>query len=153
GNAETLTLVGKPGGADYYITSLTLKNGATLNIDASAGPVNVYLSGTVDISEGDLEAKTGASINSNGNPTDFKLFSNSSQDVIFKHNGDFRGMIYAPYSHVEIKNSADAYGLVWGGTADIKNGGEFYFDTALKDLYPSNRYEMTVVSWWDVRAD
>ena len=151
GNRETLTLTGKAGGADYYITSLTLKNGATLDIDASAGPVNIYLSGTIDISEGDLEAKNGAIINSNGLPTDLNIFSNSIQSIVLKHGSELKAMIYAPYADVEIKNSGDVYGLIWGKTAQIHNSGDFYFDTALKDLYPSNRYAMKVVSWKDVR--
>ena len=151
GNGQALTLSGKAGGANYYITSLTLKNGATLNINSTAGPVNIYLSGTVDISEGDLEAKTGAIINSTGPPTQFKLFSNSIQDIVFKHNSVFKGMVYAPYANVEMKNGANAYGLIWGKTADIKNSGEFYFDTAFKDLYPINAWTLTAVAWRDVQ--
>jgi len=53
GNAETLTLTA----GDYYITDIVLRNGSTLTIDASSGPVNIYLSGTLDAEEGELESK------------------------------------------------------------------------------------------------
>jgi len=148
----TMTLVGKSGGANYYITSLTLRNGSTLVIDATNGPVNVFLSGTLDAEEGDLEAKNGSQINNNALPTDFNLYSDSTQRIVFKHGSDFKGMVYAPYAPVEIKNSGNIYGLLWGNTVDIKNSGEFYFDTAFQTKFPSNKYRFTQIAWRDVRA-
>jgi len=143
-NNEKLTLTA----GDYYITDIVLKNGSTLEIDATSGPVNIYLSGTLNAEEGDIEAKNGSAINNLSQPTDFSIFSNSSQDIIFKHSSAFKGMVYAPNAHVEMKNSAGIYGLIWGNTATIHNGGEFYFDEAIKDKYPSaNNYTINVLSW------
>jgi len=146
GNGETLTLTA----GDYYITDIILRNGSTLTIDATSGPVNIYLSGTLDAEEGELESKNGSEINNLSQPTDFSIFSNSSQDIIFKHSSAFKGMVYAPNAHVEMKNSAGVYGLIWGNTATINNSGEFYFDEAIKDKYLSpNNYTINVLSWKD----
>jgi len=146
GNAETLTLTA----GDYYITDIVLRNGSTLTIDASSGPVNIYLSGTLDAEEGELESKNGSALNNLSQPTDFSIFSNSSQDITFKHSTAFKGMVYAPNAHVEMKNSAGVYGLIWGNTATINNSGEFYFDEAIKDKYLSpNNYTINVLSWKD----
>jgi len=146
GNAETLTLTA----GDYYITDIVLRNGSTLTIDASSGPVNIYLSGTLDAEEGELESKNGSALNNLSQPTDFSIFSNSSQDITFKHSTAFKGMVYAPNAHVEMKNSAGVYGLMWGNTATINNSGEFYFDEAIKDKYLSpNNYTINVLSWKD----
>lgn len=152
GNGETMTLLGKPGGANYYITSLILRNGSTLVVDATNGPVNVYLSGTIDTEEGDLEAKNGSQINNSALPTDFNLYSNSSQPIVLKHGSEFKGMVYAPAAPVSLMNSGDVYGLVWGNTVDIKNSGEFYFDTAFQTKFPSNKYKLELFAWRDVRA-
>ncbi len=144
GNTEKLTLTA----GDYYITDIVLKNGSTLEIDATSGPVNIYLSGTIDAEEGEIEAKNGSAINNLSQPTDFSIFSNSSQDLVFKHSSAFKGMVYAPNAHVEMKNTAGVYGLIWGNTATIHNDGEFYFDEAIKDKYPSpNNYTINVLSW------
>ena len=60
---------------NYYIHDLILNNGATLTINPSSGPVNIYLTGQ-------LEAKTGSSINASGTPPDLNIFSNSTDPVI-----------------------------------------------------------------------
>ena len=130
-NGDTLTLTA----GDYYITEIILKNGSTLEIDATSGPVNIYLDGIIDAEDGELEAKNGSAINNLSQPTDFAIFSNSSQDITFKHSSDFKGMVYAPNAHVEMKNTAGVYGLIWGNTATIHNSGEFYFDEATKTIH------------------
>ncbi|MBW2167435.1 MAG: hypothetical protein JRG74_15530 [Deltaproteobacteria bacterium] len=146
GNSEKLTLTA----GDYYITDIILRNGSTLEIDATSGPVNIYLSGTIDAEEGEIEAKNGSALNNLSQPTDFSIFSNSSQDIAFKHSSAFKGMVYAPNAHVEMKNTAGVYGLIWGNTATINNSGEFYFDEAIKDKYLSpNNYTINVLSWKD----
>ncbi|MCK4470072.1 MAG: pilus assembly PilX N-terminal domain-containing protein [Desulfobacterales bacterium] len=150
GNGETLTLTA----GDYYITNIVLKSGSTLEIDATSGPVNIYLSGTLDAEDGELESKNGSALNNLSQPSDFSIFSNSSQDIIFKHSTAFKGMVYAPNAHVEMKNSAGVYGLIWGNTATIHNSGEFYFDEAIKDKYLSpNNYTIDILSWKDDSLD
>ncbi|MEA3416827.1 MAG: pilus assembly PilX N-terminal domain-containing protein [Thermodesulfobacteriota bacterium] len=145
-NGETMTLTA----GDYYITSIVLKNGSTLEIDATSGSVNIYLSGILDTEDGELESKNGSALNNLSQPTDFSIFSNSSQDITFKHSTAFKGMVYAPNAHVEMKNTAGVYGLIWGNTATIHNSGEFYFDEAIKDKYLSlNNYTINVLSWKD----
>lgn len=144
---DTITLTGKSGGANYYLTSLTLKNGGVLTIDATAGPVNIYLAGS-------LNADNGSSINLNGVPTDFTVYCNAidmsgSNSVVFKNSGAFKGVVYAPHAGIEMKNSADVFGLIWGSRVDIKNGGQFFFDAALNNKFLSSDYD--VIAWRQVR--
>ena len=139
---QTMTLAGKAGGANYYLTSLTLSSGATLNIDTSLGPVNIYLTGALD-------AKNGSDINITGQPTDVTIYSNSTDDITFKHEGDMKGALYAPYAKVELNNTANVYGMIWAKGVLIHNPGVLYFDTALKDKFTSN--EVSLVSWQEVR--
>jgi len=121
---------------------VTLNNGANLNIDTSAGPVNIYMTGG-------LEAKNGSGLNVTGLPTDFAIYSNSSSSLIFKHGSTFKGLVYAPLATIEMKNSADVYGALWGNTVDIKNSGELYYDVALKDALFSK--DMQISAWENVR--
>ncbi len=146
-NSDTVTLYGKPGGANYYFTSIILKNNVVLTIDSSAGPVNIFL-------EGGLDTHNSATINvidslgNPGKPTDFAIFSNSTDRIDFKHNSEFRGLVYAPFANVDMKNSSAVYGAIWANTIDIKNSGTLYYDTALKDKYPTN--DLSLLSWREV---
>lgn len=142
GNGDTMILYGKAGGADYYVTDINLNNGATLNIDATAGPVNIYLTGGLD-------AKNGSAVNITGAPPDFTIYSNSTDKIDFKHGSAFKGTVYAPYADIDMKNSSEVYGILWGKTVDIKNSGQFFFDTSLKDKFTSD--DISIVSWREVR--
>jgi len=142
----SITMYGKSGGANYYFTDIKLKNGANLTIDASAGPVNIFL-------EGGLDTHNNAIINvidsgNPGEPTDFAIFSNSTAKIDFKHNSEFKGLVYAPFADVDMKNSSSVYGAIWAKTVDIKNSGTLYYDTALKDKYPTN--DLSLLSWREV---
>ena len=139
GNGDSLLLEA----GNYYLTSIELKNGSTLNIDASLGKVNIYLTGSLD-------AKNGSSINltGTGTPPDFTILSNSTDKIDFKHSSTFKGMVYAPYANVAVKNSADVYGMIWANEVDIKNSGEVYFDTALKDKCLADT--VSIVSWREI---
>ena len=131
----TLTL--PPG--DYYFTDITLKNGATLDIQATGDQqVNIWLTGP-------MEAKNGSAINISGSPVNFTLFSNSTESIILKHGTDFEGLIYAPYAKVELKNSGTLYGAAWAKEIETKNSAIIYYDTALKNKYNAIGFE--IVMW------
>ena len=138
GNGDSMTLTA----GNYYLSELTIDNGGTLTIDSSAGPVNIYLTGG-------LEAKNGSNLNVTGAPSNFTIYSNSTDNIVFKHGSTFKGTVYAPLATIEMKNSADAFGILWGNKVDIKNSGEFYFDTALKNKWHANT--VSVLSWKDTR--
>lgn len=140
GNSQTMTLTS----GVYYVSLMDLGNGASLTINNVGGPVTIYLTGGADF-------KNGSSVNILGSPTDFFVYSNSSQDINLYHNGTFKGFLYAPFADVEIKNSGDFYGIAWADSVDIKNSGNVYIDLALTDKIASDRVRVT--TWKEVRPD
>jgi len=146
---KSITLFGKPGGANYYFTSIILKHGANLTVDTAAGEVNIFL-------EGGFEAKSKSTVNvidSSGNPakrTEFTIFSNSTARIDFKHNSEFRGLVYAPLAHVDMKNGSAVYGAIWANTIDIKNSGTLYYDMALQNKYANITNDLSLLSWKEV---
>jgi hypothetical protein len=132
---HTMTLTA----GNYYIHDLTLRANTTLNI---IGQVNIYLTGS-------MEAKSGSTINT-GSPTNLSIFSNGGdrirkrdgyvhgESIILKNDGDFKGLVYAPYSFIQVMNDADFYGIAWGREVEIKNSGDVYIDIALMQTYLSN---------------
>jgi hypothetical protein len=139
---HTVTLSGKPGGANYYFTKIELKNGAAISIDTSAGPVHIYLSG-------ELNGKYGTITHDGGDPKKFAIFSDTADTVSLSNSSALYGIIYAPYAGLEIYNHAALYGAVLAGTVDVKNSGDFYFDRSLKDKYLTQ--DVVMESWYDVR--
>lgn len=138
---QTMTLTA----GNYYATSIDLKEDCTLNIDVSAGPVNIYLTGS-------LESKTKSDINllpGTSNADKFTIFSNSSQSIDIKNSASFTGLIYAPNADITIYNSGDYYGMAWGKTVDIKNSGELVYDPQLKNKFLASSYSL--FSWKEHR--
>ena len=144
-NTTPLTLIGKPGGANYYFTDFKLGNGAALEIDSTNGPVNIYVDG------GSITVSNGSTVNANGKPTDLSIFSNTTGNVKFKYNGITKAMIYTPFATVFMMNSGDLYGSVWSNKTDLKNSGDVYFDTSLRKKYEEWLNIMDITSWKEVR--
>ncbi len=128
---------------DYYFTDIELKSGADLVIDPSAGPVNIFLTGG-------LSAKVGSTINNTGKPTDLSIYSNSSTKISLANDGEFKAFVYSPFTPVDMGNSSNTYGAIWASNVDVKNGGTFYYDAALKDKYMSN--DLLLTAWKDDSA-
>lgn len=138
---------------NYYLESVSLNPGSTLTIDSSGGEVNIYLVGK-------LEAMSGATITFTGPPPKCTIYSKSTEPIIFRHNGFFKGTLYAPFATVEMKNrgipiavNSVAYGLLWAKRIDMSvdtaPGGTFFFDTALKDKFLSNN--VSLLSWKEIQ--
>jgi hypothetical protein len=138
GNGDSLLLTS----GNYYVSEITLLNGARLDIDTTSGPVNIYLTGQ-------LESKAGSIINVSGLPPDLRIYSNSDAPINIKHQGAFSGLIYAPYAYIGIRNSGDFYGVAWGRSLETKNTGEVYIDIALRNAFPSD--EVKLLSWKELR--
>lgn len=127
---------------NYYFTDVTVNSGATLDIDATGGPVNIYLSGP-------LSADFGSSVNITGLPANVTIYSDTAALIAFSHNNDFKGTIYAPYSDIFMMNQSDIYGSLWGASVFTYNSGDFYYDTSLKNKWMADT--VTIVSWRDTR--
>lgn len=138
---ETLTL---PAG-NYHVSSILLNAGSTLNVDASAGPVNIYLTG-------ELKADAGSSIKllpAGATADKFVVYSNSSERIEIASSSDFTGAIYAPNADIFLFHQGDFYGMVWGNNVDIQNAGDFVYDPRLKCSFIDGRYSL--FSWRERR--
>ena len=164
GNNKELTLKGKEGGANYYVNDIILKNNATLYIDTTNGPVNIYLTGEINAITGSNFVNTTDTTCSGGSctcapssctigaPSNFSIFasSQSNTDTISIGNDvTFSGLIYAPYITVRMDNSADIYGAIIAREVEIVNSVNIFFDTDMSDDYDPRALAFT--TWRDVR--
>jgi hypothetical protein len=138
--------------ANYFFYDIQLKNNSNLIIDTSCGPVNIYLTGSID-------AVTGSNIINTsdpesleiGKPYDFNIFANSKNtgdSISIGNSVKFSGFIYAPYMDVRMDNSANIYGSIMAGDLVITNSVVVYFDVNMKDKYDSSN--LILASWLDV---
>lgn len=138
-NKNTLKLTA----GNYYFTSLTVGNGAAINIDTSGGPVNIFLTGGATFANS-------SAINGTGDPTDLRIYSNSSETITVGNSGDFKGLIYAPYAKIDMKNSGNVYGVIWGNDVIIRNSANMFVDLSLLDQFMSSK--LSLVSWKENRG-
>lgn len=130
----------------------------------NSGNVNIFMTGTI-------EAKNGSAINNHlyvddgtdikdvvdidaqlvpGLTTTFSIFSSSTSttsSMDFKNSSSLTGLVYAPYTTVLIHNSADVFGSIVGKEVDIRNSGDLWFDTSLKDKYTGLSDIINILSW------
>lgn len=144
-NSEA-TLRGKAGGANFYLTSIVVKNGNTLTIDTTNGDVRIFLTGPIDLKFGSQIVMIPPTYDA----TKFAIYSNSTANISIKNSSDFIGLLYAPYcANLDVGNGGDFYGSVWGSNVDIKNTGTLYYDAALADSGFLDDMELT--AWRDFR--
>lgn len=161
---------------DYYLDEIALGSGVTLTLDATSGDVNIYTkslqltddaqliiqttgSGNVTFyldgagSFGTPDAPSQPTLTMSGPASHFRIFSRSSEPLIFYHHGDLKGVIYAPFAPVIMHNSsASASGLFWGKTMTLpRDAAPFAFaaDPAAHDQFLAT--DVALVSWKEIR--
>lgn len=109
-------------GGDYYVSEIDLGNNKLWSINATSGVVNVYLTGPAYTAPNSL-----ISVNP-PLPDNLRIFSNSTEPILFQPNSDFIGFIYAPLAEVTIKPNGDFRGSVHAYQLSVYPGGEVYVD-------------------------
>ena len=136
---STMTL---PSG-DYYLNSIALDSGASLTLDVSNGPVNIYLLGALEAREGsqidmeppDAEADQVAIYCSAQDGA-------SSTSIDLQHAADFRGFIYAPRANSRAQNSGDFHGMLWSNNVLINIGGEVIYEPKIARRFIAPGYSL-----------
>lgn len=109
----------------YLVSSLSITGNGQLIIDASKGPVNVYVSGAVSVAGNGIT-------NSSGLPSNFNLVETGTAAVSLAGNGTFSGTVYAPTSAVTLSGNGTTFGAVLGASLNLVGNGVIHFDQALR---------------------
>jgi hypothetical protein len=153
GEHHVLTLNALSGDINIYVDSITFEDHAKFKVltGRAVGNVNIYLGGPASF--GAQATSREPAFEVTGDASTFRIFSSSSEPITLNHDGDFKGLIYAPYALVTVRNtSAHGYGLLWGQTLDFSMNDTpyaFYIDTALQEMFLSRDVE--IVSWKELR--
>jgi hypothetical protein len=149
GNIE-IKRAGSPGilevdGGDVvlHVTGdVTLGQGCEIVIKKDASLV-LYL-------DGDMITDNTGGINNENNPTNFLLFGTGSegQKLTLKAKSESFGAIYAPNAVVTIMADSDVCGAVTAQSFEMKSGGNFYYDKALRKVYFDDEAVRFVIKDW-----
>ncbi|MBI4518255.1 MAG: hypothetical protein HY699_20840 [Deltaproteobacteria bacterium] len=124
----------------YTAASISLSGNASLTINNAAGPVYLYVTGTVSASG------NGIATGSNDS-TRFILYQIGGSSVAIVGNGLFRGGVYAPDSNLAVSGNGDLYGSFVGNQISINGNGGIHYDQKLQSITGPPGPLLTV-SWW-----
>ena len=113
---ENLTLA--PG--TYYFEHIRLTAPTSLTL---TGPTTIYL-------VGNLDATSGAVINTTQNPADLTIIS-SGNHIKMTGSVQFYGSILAPNAEIQLAGNADYFGALVGGSVDFGGNFSFHMDESL----------------------
>ena len=115
------------GPGSFLVGDLMLKNYAQLNVNNSAGPVTLYVTGQVSLSGG-------ASITvTDPNPEKFAIYVASTKSVTLTGGSTaFNGVVYAPTSTLSLTGSGQFFGSFVAGALQSSGDTKIHYDTALR---------------------
>jgi hypothetical protein len=106
----------------YVVNRLNLNSNSTLYIDDSAGPVTVWVLSAFSPSS-TVTVKS-------GNPDNFWLVYDGTQQINNNTNNSFTGVIFAPLAEVNLNYVVT--GAVVGGKVTLNSDAKVHFDTKLR---------------------
>lgn len=133
GNAVALgalTLSGNKTGTlstgTYVATALSISGNSRLIIDASDGPVVLYVTGAISIS--------GNGISNALKPKDFNLVQVGGSPVHFSGNATYTGTVYAPSSALSVSGNGVFYGSYVGASISLTGNADVHYDRSLRSI-------------------
>ena len=115
------------GPGSFLATGIALSKTSTLYIDNSAGPVTLYVSGTISI------ASTSRVVTADPNPEKFAIYvTNTSSVSLAGGSSVFRGVVYAPSSTVTVSNGGDFFGAFVGKAISLTGGAKVHYEESLR---------------------
>ncbi len=166
-NVHGITITVGPTDNGQY-SEIELKKAANPGIlEINGGDVILYITGDISLGQnceivikngstlilyldGDMDAANNAGINNEGVPSSFKLFGTSTeeQSFVLRAKSETLGAIYAPNANVIIMAGSDIYGAIIAKSIELKSGGNFYYDKALREVSTDDDAVRFVISQW-----
>ena len=140
-----IKLIGGPGGNEYIINGIQATGHGKLVVDATNGPVKIYLTDDMKFS-----AHSGIEIvyddNSNIRPGDVQfLATKEAEEIELNGVSKFYGAIYAPESTFRQRGNTEIFGGLVSKIIQINGSVNFNYDVGLKTTEGTK--SLTVGSW------
>lgn len=130
---------------DYYVDDIHIHAHKVLTIDATGGPVRIFLTGGMNLAaQSDLEVSPTL-------PSNFQLFSSSSANINLVVKDEFVGFIYAPLATVSASPNTDIFGSIYGQDVYLAPGGDLYADLDLLNTFTLAGNDVVALFWKELR--
>jgi hypothetical protein len=122
GNVDTLQY----GNTPYVFHDVTLTGASILFFDGTPRHVDIYVSGTLDLSGGSVS-------NPSGKPPNLSIWGCGPSTTTWTLSGGSAAYfaVYAPKHAITITGGGDIYGAVIGASINNSGGSQIHYDTAL----------------------
>lgn len=144
-NSSNPTILEISGGDVVLVITEDIQLGQDCEIVINEGSsLTLYL-------DGDLSADNNSGFNNRTKiPGNLKLFGTStgSQQMDIKAKSDVFGAVYAPNADIIVYASGDIYGSFVASDFELKTGGNFYYDRALKEYTDKTELLRFVLDRW-----
>jgi Tfp pilus assembly protein PilX len=140
-----------------------------VQIAPGTGPTVIYVAGEMRLGQGvEIQVLAGASLeiyvgtalissegtgfgNDNTNAGSLKIFGlPTCTEIDMKTKSNTFASVYAPDADITLFNSGDFYGAIVGDSFEMKNSGNFYFDTRLATANIDDILAKFIISrWWE----
>jgi len=150
--------------------NITVVKGGTVGVLEISGDVVLYITGNIELGEsceliindnssltlyidGDIHCRTNSAINNEVPPEDpmkFQLYgtSESTQYFDIKAKTTWSAVIYAPNADIDLYANGDFYGSVVADSFELKAGGNYHYDEALREVEVDDEGVRFVVKRW-----
>ncbi len=165
---ETVTLT--PADSGQYNNIFVKKGDTPGTVKITGGDVVLYITGDIELGEscelvvkdnssltlyidGDIHCHANSVINAEYPPEDPKKFqlygtSETAQSFDIKAKSDWSGTIYAPNADVTLYANGDFYGSTVSNNFELKSGGNYHYDEALREVQVDDLGVRFVVKRW-----
>jgi len=166
--SETITITPTENGQYGNITLASSSDVGILEIDG--GDVVLYITGNIDLGnsceivvkdnssltiylDGDIVSGLGSSIGTETPSKDaltIQLYGTGEgeQNFDIKAKNEWTGVIYAPNANIDLYANGDVYGAIVSDSFEFKNGGNYYYDEALREVSLEDEGVYFVVERW-----
>lgn len=138
------------GPARVVMTDWTLRSNSSVVLDASGGPIELYVARDLNMASNSSVVTPSAS----AEDVQLHLTGDATQVAQFRSNGEFHGTIYAPEATVEIRSNFEVFGAVAARAVVLNSNVRIHYDESLH--HDPDQQQYLVGSWSPVafpRAD
>ena len=130
------------GPARLLVKNLEVNSNAALEVDASGGPVEIWVTRDFELNSNAWIAPT------SGDPADVSIwFASSGSDVLLDSNTYLIGTLYAPDRLLSIKSNAHVYGAVAADEVHLDSNAAVHYDKTLGATGGGGSGAPEVLSW------
>ncbi len=164
------TVILNPADSGQY-GDIVVSKGATVGVlEISGGDVVLYITGDIDLGEscelvvkddstltiyidGDIHCRANSAVNAEyppEEPSKFQIYGTSEvqQSFDIKAKNDWSGTIYAPNADVILYANGDFYGSTVSNSFELKAGGNYHYDEALRTVNVGDLGVRFVIKRW-----